>query len=370
MLPRKQNVPAEPAANPFAISRPARRSASDEITHVKPGVAPSLPPPPPPVSVAGAKPTVIPPSRAHAVRPSGGPPSMRPPPLPRNVGSRLPPPPMPRELPRSSFVPPSFADFEHAPTSKAEPKLERPSGRAITAAPPSRRPRPRIDEVASDMIEPMAITHHPPAGARPSASWAMALLALGVFGGVVTAIIAGGETDTVLRAGARFIDPDATRNARVVAAAERPVLAPAQPTAFTIPAAAPEPTVERDPAPARESAPAERVATSEHNSEKVEARPVRAIVGEPLNIEAKAPKRVETPSKGEVVSAKPEVKEAREAPRPRVSWAPPPRRPAPVAKAKPKADKSDDEAPKRRPSLDPSAAAANALAKAQLEGTL
>lgn len=359
MLPRKQNVPAEPAANPFAISRPARLSVSDEITRVKPGVPPSLPPPPPPRS--SVKPTVIPPARAESSRRSG-PPSMRPPPLPKHVGSRLPPPPLPRELPRASFVPPSFADFDRAETSTNETESPRPSARALAAS-SNRRARPRVDEVASDMIvEPMAITHHPPAGAsaRPSASWAMALLALGVFGGVVTAIIAGGETDTILRAGARFIDPDAARSR---AAAVAPQAEAPRPTAFMAPPAVVEHAV---PAPAlvpvAEKEPAREIAPVKA---EVKAEPT-AIVGEPLRIDAN-PAAKREPAKVEV--AKAEVKETREAPKPR--WVPPPRRPAPVAEAKPaKADKADDDAPpKRKPDLS-SAAAANALAKAQLEGTL
>lgn len=354
MLPRKRTMPAEPAANPFALSRPAQISVSDEITEVKKAL-PSLPPPPP-------------------VRAAG---SSGPPPLPasaRAPGSKLPPP-LPRVLPRASFVPPSFEEFERAANSAPQAETGQRQASASVGSTKTKAAKKLDDKTSTgDELEPMAITHHPPAlvtQTRPSASWAMALLALGVFGGVVTAIIAGGDTDTILRAGAKFIDP-AAPTAR--AAAGQPGLVD---------------VLRAPPTPAPIQAAPTRV-----EAEKPVAK-AEPIVGEPVNIsaepklkaevteiriyevrEAKAERERE--SAKEPISkpaARPEPK-----PEPRVAVAAPARRAEPVRVAAPapkvavveKVEEESAPVPSKRQRKDDfsSAAAANALAKAQLEGSL
>lgn len=194
---------------------------------------------------------------------------------------------------------------------------------------------------------------------------------MGIFGGVVTAIIAGGDTDTILRAGARFIDPDASRPAAAAVIVPRAI----EPTFKTAPL---EPT----------SAP---IATAPQEK----AALVKPIVGEPVHIkpEVKVAARAPEPkpdakeSKAEPKpEPKPEVKVAAKAepkPEPKAAWTAPVRRaelrPAlarleKTEKVAEKAEKPEEDLPltgakKRRDEL-ASAAAANALAKAQLEGSL
>jgi hypothetical protein len=49
--------------------------------------------------------------------------------------------------------------------------------------------------------------------ARPTMSWAAALVAMGVFVGLVTAVVARGDADTLIDATASFVDPSGTRAA-------------------------------------------------------------------------------------------------------------------------------------------------------------
>lgn len=361
MLPRKRTVPAEPAANPFALgAKKARVSVSDEITSVQ--ASPLSTPAPVPSPVFGRRPSKGPPPLPTA-RPASPRGSARP--------GRS-----PMELPRASVMAPPSHEFDRAAGRE---------GTAVAALlaealPP---PIPQRKPPSSDAIEPMSITHHPAPLARPSASWAMALVALGVFGGVVTAIVAGGETDSILRAGVTFIDPSAEtmgmpRPATLPVVAAMPPLS-APPSA---PASAPRPE------------PAHAAQVPSHGTAVVAA--AAPIIGEPIDLggprknietlkgpvravaktEAKvaAPVRREPPriaraekaerhDKSEEESPKAERTEKAEAKAERVEKAE-----AKVEKAEAKSDKGD--APKLGKKLGITAAAADALAKAQLEGAL
>ncbi len=334
MLPRKRSMPAEPAANPFALApRRAQISVSDEITKVK--AAPALPPPLP------GKPPV---------------PGKLP---PRVASSR--PPPIPRELPRASMTPPSFAAFDDTALAPTGANVAQLLAEELDAPTSENLPRHNVatvpkKPVSEGSIEPMAITHHPRSSNRPNASWAMALLALGVFGGVVTAIVAGGETDSILRAGATFIDPGGGQSAMHVAAAPLAAAPAAQ-----------SPLAPVSTAPAR-----------------LDDRPA-TIVGDPVDLgpqkkeikEAKAEPKAETRIRPfETSRPKAEPK-----PEPKVAAAPPVRRDPPKARPvveKPPVEKAPEKveteevAAKPSKKKDPmsSAAAADALAKMQLEGSL
>jgi hypothetical protein len=61
---------------------------------------------------------------------------------------------------------------------------------------------------------------------RPTASWAMALVAMGVFGGILTAVVTGGGGASIVQAGAAFVDPSRAASAQEmpkVAAAAAPI---------------------------------------------------------------------------------------------------------------------------------------------------
>lgn len=200
---------------------------------------------------------------------------------------------------------------------------------------------------------------------------------MGIFGGVVTAIVAGGDTDTILRAGARFIDPDASRPVAAAVIAPR-AIEPAFKAAPLEPSSAPLAAQEK--------------ASLEKTQEKSTASIVKPIVGEPVHIKPEPKVAARAEAKPEAKESKPEPKfevkvAAKAEPKPErqapVAWTTPVRRaePKPVPsraekteKVAEKADKPEEDLPltgtkKRRDEL-ASAAAANALAKAQLEGSL
>jgi hypothetical protein len=278
------------------------------------------------------------------------------------------------------MLPPKFDGFDGPPSSVPAREPDPLPGSPATLA----KPRP---EPSSDSLEPMAITRNPfasrfsrfsrhpslaaIAGARPSASWAAALVALGVFGGVVTAIVAGGETDSLLRAGATFIDP----NTRSAIAMQLPTT-----VAPTIVNQVAEPAHAAPPAPADTivvgepvdigplppgGGPAKRIAdarTDSHPS-RSESRPapkpeqrVAAVVHREAPRSTQAVARVEKAEKSEKAE-KPEKADK-------------PEKPEKVEKVE-KVD--DDAALAKQPSRKQqhlSAAQADALAKAQLEGSL
>jgi hypothetical protein len=62
---------------------------------------------------------------------------------------------------------------------------------------------------------------------RPAVSWAAALVAMGVFTGLVSAVVARGDTDALLEATASFVDPAHGSKAAAAVAAPAMAMAPA-----------------------------------------------------------------------------------------------------------------------------------------------
>ncbi len=270
--------------------------------------------------------------------------------MPSRLASEMPPPPSSKPAksvrPNVSFRPstevttyrplaapaaglPVAASVNDAERVKAQIKAVR-AARAAEKAVRDTDSDPRVDPPASTVTAGIVIK------GRPTASWAMALVAMGLFGGLLTAVVARGDGDSIVAAGAAFVDPG--QAAQITAAH---ALQPFQPTAAaTTPAngaQAPSVMDTSDVIPTVVVAP---VADT-----KVIAKPAPVAAVKPI-----APK-VTAPAAEKTVAA------IAPAPKPVVAAAPP----APKPAAKPKAAANDDMA---------SAAAADALAKAQLESSL
>jgi hypothetical protein len=163
---------------------------------------------------------------------------------------------------------------------------------------------------------------------RPTASWAMALVAMGVFAGILTAVVTGGGASSIAQAGAAFVDPSRAAIAQempkmvaaaapirveapVVAAVVAPVVAPApspyyapapletatpkpEPVVAVKPAAVEARVVVRAPSPARTAAP-----TAAASTPASAPAPVAQAVAVAKPAVAKTPKSV----KGEAAAA-------------------------------------------------------------------
>jgi len=111
---------------------------------------------------------------------------------------------------------------------------------------PSFRPAPapamRFESDARVDVPPMAIStsNEIVLRGRPTAAWMMMLVVMGLFGGIISAVIARGDGDSLLQAGAAFVDPSraAQPPARPAAAAPArpPTVAPITPAAPLAPA--------------------------------------------------------------------------------------------------------------------------------------
>jgi hypothetical protein len=118
-----------------------------------------------------------------------------------------------QEPPTRQFVlptapPPSISPVAGPPRSSNRPQLAQQHDRAALKPQPlpaiSEHPKsdPRIDPPATVITARMRIV-----AARPTVSWAAALVATGVFVGLVTAVVARGDADTLIDATASFVDP-------------------------------------------------------------------------------------------------------------------------------------------------------------------
>jgi hypothetical protein len=147
-----------------------------------------------------------------------------------------------------------------------------PSARAAEAR--ARAVKPTQPVISPDSIAPMAlttsapaaagtvITNRPKAGGRPTAMWTVALVAMGLFAGLASSVVARGDADSIIDATASFVDParaGGTRPAPPAAAAQIAVAPIAAPTPIigyvpaSTPAATPAPaTVATPPAPTME----------------------------------------------------------------------------------------------------------------------
>jgi hypothetical protein len=198
-------------------------------------------PPPPRGDHGSMRPTAppAPPSRPSAppqsMRPQT-PPSMRPPSMRPSVRP-IPPPPISR--PEDTFRPVAVANAMN-PIHVTGPRA---NDSARWDAPP----------IAHNTATELVLK------GRPTASWAMALVAMGVFAGILTAVVTGGGASSLVQAGAAFVDPsraaaaniaDAPRAAAAPAPVEAKVAPLALPAPYDAPASTIAPKVEATPTPA------------------------------------------------------------------------------------------------------------------------
>ena len=108
----------------------------------------------------------------------------------------------------------------------------------------ARAAKPTTPAISPDSIPPMAlavttpgaagtvITNRPRVQGRPTAIWTVALVAMGLFAGLASSVVARGDADSIIDATASFVDParaGGTRAAPPVAAAQvaiAPIAAP------------------------------------------------------------------------------------------------------------------------------------------------
>ncbi len=241
---------------------------------------------------------------------------------------------------------------------------------------PSPMPRPMYDSSSSQTDLPV----DPPATAvtartrvligRPTVSWAAALVAMGVFVGLVTAIVARGDADSLIDVTASFVDPSQS-TAHAAAAQPTPVVALPQAVAPSLPS----------PVVAAISPPVVTVTAPAVASPAPLPPPVAAVVAEPKSIAATDLPIAKPDVATRAAVPAPEKKAAAVfvAPSKPVSTAPPASRP--IAKPQPKADPVAVAAPsKPTPATRPgkkgsnadedAAAAADRLAREQLEAVL
>jgi hypothetical protein len=183
------------------------------------------------------------------LRPQGAHPSSRPP-APVAAGSPPSAPRTPSARPPAK-IPTPFQPI--VPVGQARP-MSRPPTPAKAAKPPT--PVDAIRPHTSDItIPPATVIPSRPRllGRKPAASWAMALMAVGIFLGLVTAVVARGDADALIDATASFVDPShkgVHGGQAAAAAAGLPATAPKpQATVVTVAAPAAEPASVPEPAP-------------------------------------------------------------------------------------------------------------------------
>ncbi len=194
---------------------------------------------------------------------------------------------------------------------------------------------------------------------RPTAVWAAALVAVGVFTGLAAALVARGGSDSVVTASAALIDPSQGQPQVVANAANAAPVQNAAPVVNAQGAATQQQVaqaVSQALQPAASCA-ADVTPTAKAADTKVAAAPV--AIAEPKAPEPKVAAVVApppAPKPAAAPAAKPVIQQ------PKVAAAAPPPAPKPAAAPAPKPAKGGSDAE--------SAAAADALAKAQLEAAL
>lgn len=275
--------------------------------------------------------------------------SSRPPPLPSQRRA-TPPPPTPSQKAQAAARP--------IRCYPPKPSMDEATKSAFHAPPPPRvamfdippLPPPPADMAVVSPPHPSSTSDLPPAVitsttkisfGRPTPSWAAALVALGVFAGLVTAVLARGDGDALVHAGAQLVDP--THQA---GAAQAVIAGPAfpQPTAVIA-----QPTITTP-------TPMTPVAVKACAEDKV-AKDVK-------DDDAKPEPKARPVAKAPIVQAQPAV----------VKPQPPPvvqKVAAKTASPKDPIVAAPKPAPKAaKASADDGASAADALAKAQLEAAL
>jgi hypothetical protein len=192
------SFPSPPPGRPRVFARSL--AADDEMTTLLPrkGMTFSARPPaavapvPMPKLASSRPPRAMleePPTRQF-VRPSAPPPSVSPVAGPPRSSNR-PPPQLAQQHERAALKPQPVPVLEGgAEAAKSDPRID-PPATVVTA-------RTRI------------------VAARPTMSWAAALVAMGVFVGLVTAVVARGDADTLIDATASFVDPSSGHAAGAV----------------------------------------------------------------------------------------------------------------------------------------------------------
>ncbi len=284
--------------------------------------------------------------------------SSTPPPLPsrREERSRRAPPPPPTPSQKAAAAARPIRVYP------PKPSMDEPTKTAFNAPPPRTGmfyiPPPPL--MPADMAVTSVVPPHPSSTSdlppavitssttislgRPTPSWAAALVALGVFAGLVTAVLARGDGDALVHAGAQLVDP--THQA---GAAQAFVAAPVfpQPTAVIV-----QPTIT--------PTPMTPVAVKASCAEDKEAKDLKDVKDDE---EAKPEPKVRAVAKSAPVVQAPVVKPPVVQQKVAAKTAPSPKADPVVAAPKPvsKAAKAAD--------ID-GASAADALAKAQLEAAL
>ena len=284
---------------------------------------------------------------------------------PRSTSTR--PKPVLMEEPTQAFVRPPAAP----PPSVAPPSLPKPNMRHMT------RPAPR-QEIAPESLAPMAMTAlpavkqdsdakiDPPATVittrtriitpRPTVSWAAALVAMGVFVGLVTAVIARGDADSLIDATASFVDPSGSH----AAGSANGAIASLQ-SKFDLPPRSYMPLTDSAAAPAKDDEPKSVALTDLPTASPQPQKAAPVAYAAPARSWRPA---WHAPRPAPVAKAPKEAKEAKDTSEDKVAAASP-KGSAPskhAAAGAPSKGASDDDVE--------SASAADALAKAQLEASL
>ncbi len=316
------------------------------------------------------------PAQSFSPRPSTSTRTVPPPPSSRPAAFVPPPPPMPNGFGLHVNTPPTMLGQTAIPQSVRAQALAAvrahqsgqvpayspspPPSSTIPPAPPS---DPAINPPATVITTRTRVLI-----GRPTMSWAAALLAMGVFVGLVTAVVARGDADSLIDATASFVDP-AHSTARAAAAQPAapaplpaaapiapPVVAPIAPPAPLPVALVPAPI--NPPAPiaaAPAAAPLPPIPLTDSKSDATKTVATNDLPTANATPDKKPPVAYAAPP---VAKAAPRYYAPRPAPEPRVAAAP---RPAPVPRAR-KVSASDDD--------NNAAAAADKLAREQLESAL
>jgi len=261
-----------------------------------------------------------------------------------------------RQFIKPSSPPPSISPVAGPPRSNRAPAPAR-AALASQHARAALRPQP-VPSIAEDArksdprIDPPATvvtTRTRIVAARPTISWAAALVAMGVFVGLVTAVVARGDADTLIDAAASFVDPSGG-HAAASGSTVSSIQTKAQETHTNCVAVT-------DTLVAAPSADPARVAWDAQSAAPLPARPAPVAYAAPVHHARPA---VHVAPAKEAKEAK-ESKESKENKEERVAVNA--AKVAPTAKASLKAARGNDDDME-------SASAADALAKAQLEASL
>jgi hypothetical protein len=324
------SFPPPPAGRPRVFTR---SSPDDEMTTLLPrkGMTFSARPPaaiapvPMPKLAPARSPRPMleePPTRQFVMRPGAPPPSLSP------VVEPAAPPAAPAATGPASPVAGPLRQSNRPPALEMKPVG---AVKANAKATPGKGSDPRIDPPATVVTARTRIV-----AARPTMSWAAALVAMGVFVGLVTAVVARGDADTLIDATASFVDPSGGAHAAGAGMEAVSVQTKAEERRTTLLPTIDTLVVPEPPADARTAAADTSAATP------LPPRPAPVAFAAPVRRPVWHPSRPAPSQERIAASAKP-------APAPKAASAKPGRA-------------SDDDVE--------SASAADALAKAQLEASL